>query len=400
MFRSSILGSVVLAFATSALACAAPVDQADQAPEAEPATASVSSAMGTELNPVAKLAALLIGQLGGKTIANELFPYTPIDYDRMTRDFTNATKQANIAQTIGEQKGQIDGAMATLRDIETRVGAGYDPKLAYADVDPLWKPINGVLETLSAPETKDAGLPSFVAAAQVKLSMFGLLMKLQPELEVGNRALLLKNARELFDYVVKTKADVERKAINARVAGVGVCTQRQVNAGGDKEVIFTDQGAAGQTWFFPDRRMGAQYRGDEDLPMWTGICQQARFRYLRTVGEDFAVTTRNAGSQMDEVLQLWSDILDEPGVIRIKGATYGSADLAPNVTARVASECQNLASCSFKVDANSLGDPTYGVQKEFRVDYACYKGGVGEGPTRSVMLPAEANGRTADFSCR
>lgn len=66
-----------------------------------------------------------------------------------------------------------------------------------------------------------------------------------------------------------------------------------------------------------------------------------------------------------------------------------------NVTAHVKSRCDGKASCSYTVDAGTLGDPAPGCAKNFLVLYACQ----GQAEVRLAQLSAEAHGRPVTFGC-
>lgn len=66
-----------------------------------------------------------------------------------------------------------------------------------------------------------------------------------------------------------------------------------------------------------------------------------------------------------------------------------------NVTAHVKSRCDGKASCSYTVDAGTLGDPAPGCSKNFLVLYACQ----GQAEVRLAQLAAEAHARPLTFGC-
>lgn len=66
-----------------------------------------------------------------------------------------------------------------------------------------------------------------------------------------------------------------------------------------------------------------------------------------------------------------------------------------NVTAHVKSRCDGKASCSYTVDAGTLGDPAPGCAKNFLVLYACQ----GQAEVLLAQVAAEAHGRPVTFGC-
>lgn len=85
------------------------------------------------------------------------------------------------------------------------------------------------------------------------------------------------------------------------------------------------------------------------------------------------------------------------GTISVLSATYGGNCGAPagNVTSFLTSACNGLASCDYAVHYQTLGDPAYGCQKDFAVQWSC------DGVPQHLSLPGEAGfGSVAALSCQ
>ena len=83
--------------------------------------------------------------------------------------------------------------------------------------------------------------------------------------------------------------------------------------------------------------------------------------------------------------------------VNVQTAWYGQSCGAQhgNVTAHVKSRCDGRASCDYRVDALTLGDPAPNCAKNFVVLYACR----GQANLRLAQVGAEANGRNLALSC-
>ena len=83
--------------------------------------------------------------------------------------------------------------------------------------------------------------------------------------------------------------------------------------------------------------------------------------------------------------------------ITVLTALYGQSCGAAhaNVTAQVKLRCDRQASCQYRVEVGTLGDPAPNCPKNFVVLFGC----PGQTPVRLVQLPGEASGRTAVLSC-
>jgi hypothetical protein len=399
MFRTSILGTLAIAFATSSLACVATGDELPAPPEAS--VGSVSSAMGTvAIEPVVKLADLLLGQFSGKALADKLFPPTPIDYARLTKSFTDAMNQANVAQTVSEQGADVDGTLKTLDEVELRLANKGNPDDAYNTIAGMVPKIDGVISTLSAPNMKVAGLPTYVVAAQVKLSMLGKMMQLRPA-DVGNQTLLQQNGKLYLDYVVKTKREIQTATLKARLDAIGVCETQ--SSAFDTTVVFTDTGVQtddgtqlGTRWWTftaPDGPGGS-------LDQLINNCQSSRFAYVTRAGTQMVTLMREPSAWIDTMVEKWTNLLGTPAMIRVKGASYGAnvGATSGNVTQQVAMTCDNQNACTYAVSVQTLGDPAYYRGKDFSVQYACYQNGR-EGETKTATVGAEANGQSASLVC-
>ncbi len=85
------------------------------------------------------------------------------------------------------------------------------------------------------------------------------------------------------------------------------------------------------------------------------------------------------------------------GGLKINYARYGSNcvnSAFTNAVYSVRAQCQGQPSCSYTLDATSLGDPAYGCAKDFRVGWTCPSG-----TGYSIHLPPEALGSTAILGC-
>jgi hypothetical protein len=84
------------------------------------------------------------------------------------------------------------------------------------------------------------------------------------------------------------------------------------------------------------------------------------------------------------------------GAISVTSATYGASCGVPvgNWTNAIAQACNGLPSCEFRVDVAVLGDPAFGCEKDFQVDWVC-----GDGRAGHASLTAEAYGQTVRLSC-
>jgi peptidoglycan/LPS O-acetylase OafA/YrhL len=98
----------------------------------------------------------------------------------------------------------------------------------------------------------------------------------------------------------------------------------------------------------------------------------------------------------------------KPSMIEVVDATYGKSckhfsPPAPalntfrrgNATDSVKQACAGTTKCAYLIDVNRIGDPAMGCAKDFRVVYKCKSDPV----EKSLLVPAEANGRTAVIDC-
>jgi hypothetical protein len=83
------------------------------------------------------------------------------------------------------------------------------------------------------------------------------------------------------------------------------------------------------------------------------------------------------------------------GGIQVTRATYGGNAGVPagNATENVATACNGRPFCDYLVSVNVLGDPAYGVRKDFGVDYTC------SGVPRNAYAGPEANGAHLYLTC-
>jgi hypothetical protein len=389
--RSSMLGSLVLAAALSTAACASPTgEDTSTAPEAPEQTGSVSSAVETKLSPVVKLATLVAGQLLGKTIANQIFPYDKFDYDRIANDAATAAENANIKQTVTTEAGKIQGKLKSLSDIETLLAATtpISNAEAYGRIDNTWSGLDQSLGILSTDPNVEAGLPIYVTGAQVKLSMFAKLVQLDPAMADTNTRSLKSEANRFFDNVVTMKRGIETKAFDKRIAEIGECRE-----GVSSSWVLPD----GQRWY----TFNLENSGTSDETVLANQCRLVRGDLIARAGVQTLSEVTSKAPWIDDVLKEWADITGRPNLIRVKSATYGGNVGQPrgNVTPVLASVCNNKNECAYTVDSTKLGDRAFMQQKTFELTYTCYTGGVGESAEKTVSLPAEASGKSFTLSC-
>jgi hypothetical protein len=86
-----------------------------------------------------------------------------------------------------------------------------------------------------------------------------------------------------------------------------------------------------------------------------------------------------------------------PG-ISVSSATYGGNCAAPDgdATQQLAVSCNGKTDCDFQVNADRLGDPAVGCDKDFAVTYTCPPGR----ETRYRKLSGKADGKTLSLTCR
>lgn len=85
------------------------------------------------------------------------------------------------------------------------------------------------------------------------------------------------------------------------------------------------------------------------------------------------------------------------GRMEIVSATYGANCGAPkgNVTAHLANTCNSTAKCEYRIDVNSIGDPSRGCAKTYEAEYRCSP----RGTSQIVSVPAEANTNLVTLDC-
>jgi hypothetical protein len=82
--------------------------------------------------------------------------------------------------------------------------------------------------------------------------------------------------------------------------------------------------------------------------------------------------------------------------ISVTNATYGANCGAPagNATAALGTSCNGSPTCDYRVDHTVIGDPVFGCQKDFQVDWVC-----GDGIAGHASVPPESSGSTVHLSC-
>lgn len=82
-------------------------------------------------------------------------------------------------------------------------------------------------------------------------------------------------------------------------------------------------------------------------------------------------------------------------MIRVRSAIYGANcnGRGGNVSNEVSRSCDGKANCAYMIDVARLGDPAYGCEKDFRVQYDC------DGRQKEAYVAPEANGKTVQLRC-
>lgn len=85
------------------------------------------------------------------------------------------------------------------------------------------------------------------------------------------------------------------------------------------------------------------------------------------------------------------------GMIAVRSATYGRNCKAAegNVTAHAAKACDGKAACSYRIDHTQIGDPAYGCQKDYFIDWSCG----GEETFLLGAAPEAGFGSVVELSC-
>jgi hypothetical protein len=85
--------------------------------------------------------------------------------------------------------------------------------------------------------------------------------------------------------------------------------------------------------------------------------------------------------------------------IEVLIASYGENCGVPmgNVTYEVKRQCDGTETCRYHIDVSTLGDPRYGCEKNYIVQYACSED---QSEVKTHYLRAEANGKTMLLSCK
>jgi hypothetical protein len=100
----------------------------------------------------------------------------------------------------------------------------------------------------------------------------------------------------------------------------------------------------------------------------------------------------------DEAARRSRALILHTSLITVVEATYGANAGATrgNATQDVASTCNGKPSCEYVVDLGKLrlGDPAFGVKKDFIVVYRC-----GGAYPKRATVPGEAAGESANLNC-
>lgn len=198
----SLLAALVLVFASSSVACVA--QDGTGGPNEETTKTTSEALVVPPIVPA--MAGSLLEALAIESVNKLLFPAETFEWDRVNEDFAEITKQANVAQTVSEQRANIDGRLTTLSDWELSVT--NDPSdgnkafiASLVDSPENWLAIESALGQLSREETSRPGLAAYVMGAQLKLSMLGKLIQLRPSSAAENRRVIVENAQRYIAHV-------------------------------------------------------------------------------------------------------------------------------------------------------------------------------------------------------
>lgn len=397
MFSSAARSLAVVLVASSCAACAVS-SGADDASPPEP-TNEVASAMSTPAAPSAQaedgpavtpeglltnMAESLLDDLLGHAL-DGLFPSDSIDYDRLARDYAKAANQAAVDQTVWTEQDIIKGKMDTLHDIEDRyqhsAQTRQDALDAYASIDSQWEDINAAVETMMDPKVSPTDLGAWVAGAQIKLSMIGELVALDPDRADGNRGLLVDTAKTYFTHLSQTKTNILQTAMTNRLAQISPCEYWNFG-GANFQYVFSDNGVKHRA-------------GGDDL----GVCNAARNAYVGTAQTAFLAQETGDLKWMDDTLKAWGGIIaiENRGIVNVTSATFGASCGAAKDNALMLTSlaCDTQRDCSYAISTANLGDPAVSCAKDFQVTYTCS----GNPAPRTVTIPGEANGQTVQLAC-
>ena len=395
MFTSIARTLAVVLVAASTAACAVAADDGSSNDVTPPATTAVGSAESAPGSRAAETPEALLADMGESLVESllghafdSLFPSPTIDYERLAHDYQVAAHQANVDQTVWSQQGVIQGKMDTLNDLEVRYQRGSQTRAdaldTYASIDSQWEDINGSIETLSQPEIASAGLGAWIAGAQIKLSMIGELIVLDPDRADGNKGLLFYNTKNYFAHLTDTKSALIQAAVANRTSQIHGCYPYRTGGGQDPRYVFDDVGTGQQ-------HLGFSY----DEP----TCEAKRNTYVSTTQASFLGQEAQDLKFLDDTLKGWQKIIEvgQSRIIDVTSATYGASCGAAKDNALMLTglACNTKEDCEYAISIANLGDPAPGCAKDFQVSYTC----VNDPMPHTVTIPAEANGKTVQLAC-
>lgn len=382
MIRQSLLAAVVLAFASSTIACASPDGAAD-----ENVGTQASAMSEAPESAVKEIATTLLGAVAGKGAMESLFPAEGVDYARLNATLASTMKQANVNQTVMEQTGRLVGLEAYMRDCDTRLAAGADSDGIYREIFVSLSTANEILANLSTPETSQAGLSAYIGAAQLRMSMTMRLAQLKPSALSTSLTSIRRDAVTYARHVVDTKKAIELGTLDNRLSQMSEC---KIEGGG-----FSG---------------GATFRDNDYAPMYDGQfatesevmnqCNADRYARMADAGRGVTLAVQVPISWMNDVVQTWNQI-SGASTILVDTATYGGNTgmvAAGNVSPQVSAECTNESTCAYTVKTSRLGDRAFNKAKDFAVTYWCVDAN-GTFTSKSASLGAEASGQTVTLAC-
>ena len=389
---SSVSRTIAIALALSTAAgCAVSADGSAPASNGDGVSgverSAATKAQEVPASPESALAdmaeALLESVLGEGMSA--LFPHEGIDYDRLSADFKAAAQQADLDQTLMEQSRAVDGKAVTLAEAEISFDAGGDPSELIQILDKDKDDIATMLSTLSDPQIEKAGLPAYVAGAQIKLSIWGFLMKINPSRADSYREPMAYDARLYFDHVAKVKLDLLAQGKQSRMDLFTSCAAYYNPTFG-----FTEG------WSYIDKGTNAPHGLVYTFEDETS-CNYTRNLLWYGAGSNKIISMSSDLQWIDTILNAWQ-VIGRPNTVSVTSATYGNAcNVTPNnVTAMVGLACNGQNDCTYNVSRDVLGDQRVGCAKDFEVHYTCAGASTA---IKTVVLPPEASGHSVQLTC-
>jgi hypothetical protein len=175
-------------------------------------------------------------------------------------------------------------------------------------------------------------------------------------------------------------------------------------------IKWTDGKAFLLTWTGPDTtpltpEFFKIYRELLDRPEMTW------FRFSRLIPQIVAATEQLRAKPWGAPATFpWRTSPPEDGMLDIVAATYGEncRSHTPrypdfndvergNATGTLREECAGKSHCGIHWEAQRVGDPAHGCEKDLTITYRCRSGPAS--PVRTVVVPAEASGKSVDLDC-